>query len=95
MEVYERQYLLIIWLRIHEFIIKVNIETRMVIDFQNPGFEVLIKQNIEPKDLKGFSRIFFIRSSTVIYHIWKHLHDSLAALSDATYNLISVDSLLF
>jgi hypothetical protein len=36
------------------FFAKIDVQTRMIIDFQNPAFEVFVDQHIEPNNLEAF-----------------------------------------
>lgn len=95
MQVNKWQYFLIVGLWVHKLIVKVDVETGVVIDLKNPSLEILIKQDIESKHLKSFALELQGWARTVVDHIWQHLHDSLATEPNAFLDLRGIVSLAF
>ena len=79
------------------FLLKINVQTRVVVDLKYPSFQVLIDKQIEATDLEWFSLhgpISRDLPDLVFDHRAIHLHCLTASISDVGFDLLHVYSLL-
>lgn len=73
--------------------VKVNVETRMVVDFQDPHLEISIDQKVEAEYLKRLTDHFCVvreGSDLVLDQRAVYLHCFCAGVGDAFFDLVNV-----